>query len=83
MRMLLILIKRTFNFLTPCILQSSLYIQLSNSTFLPVKRSKADVKLCSLGSEAAGWFSAKPTFDMMALEAGKDGQVSALNGFRL
>jgi len=37
----------------------------------------------TLGSEAAGWFSAKPTFDMMALEAGKDGQVSALNGFRL
>jgi len=81
--MLLILIKRTFNFLTPCILQSSLYIQLSNSTFLPVKRSKADVKLRSVGSEMAGWFSAKPAFDMMALEAGKDGQAPAFNGSKL
>jgi hypothetical protein len=52
------------------------------STFLSVGRSKADVKLRSVGSEAAGWFSAKPTFDIMALESGKDGHVSAFKSPR-
>jgi hypothetical protein len=79
MKMLLTLIKRTFYFLPLCL---SLYSAFGTN-ISSVGKSKADVKLCSVGSEAAGWFSAKPTFDMMALEAGKDGQVSALNGFRL
>jgi hypothetical protein len=82
-RMLLILIKRTINFPAPCKLHYTLYILLSIPTFLSIVRSKADVKLRSVGSEMAGWFSAKPTFDMMALEAGKDGQVSAFKGSKL
>ncbi|KAE9367381.1 arad-like aldolase/epimerase [Stipitochalara longipes BDJ] len=34
----------------------------------------------TVGSELAGWFSAKPTFDMMALDAGEDGVSLGLKG---